>query len=178
MTDLIQAYEEYIDVAVPERVRAAQRAMLLHFTQGLELWQAAARAMGVDPSVQNDLHTQERCLRIAMRWLDDPGIEKATDQIHRVANATLRMLRMQAMMVLGRTMHRGSEHVQHRTAVDVLKATEHLGEMEGSIPVGGESVGEAPAPANPRLKIGSEAARLRLRALTKKRLEGGKPGGD
>lgn len=119
----IGPFETYEIENPGDRIRTAQRITLLYLSHGDELWVAVAKAIGLDPSLTSQAD-ELRCTRLGMRWMEDPEIERITDQLHRAATAGLRLLRMRAVQRMGRTLASTDEKVSYRAAKDILQYTE------------------------------------------------------
>lgn len=150
--------------------------MLLYLTAGDEIWEAVAKAVGLEPALDCGSREEQYCLQLGMIWLQDPEIEALTEQIQRVATASMRVLRLRAVRVMGKFLSSPIESVKYRAAKDILKNTDPDIERlrEGGAKLGRPAKSdELPAPG-PRAMIGgAERERQKLRALSKKTVEGG-----
>lgn len=158
-------------------VRQAQRLMLLFLTAGDEIWEATAKAIGLEPSTDCGAREEQACLQLGMLWLQDPQIEALTEQIQRVATASMRVLRLRAVRVLGKFLASPIESQRYKAARDILKNTDPDIERlrAAAAGMGRVTPGDNPPSPGPRAVNGSaERERQKLRMVTKKALEGGK----
>jgi hypothetical protein len=170
MADL-KRFEIYSVEEVPAHVRDAQRALLLYLTSGEEIWVATARAVGLDPVLECDSSTEARLTTLGMRWLQDPEIEALTDQIQRVATASMRLLRLRAVREMGKFLSSPIEGMRYKAARDILKSTDpDIERLRG--------VGKHSAPTHPETgprtqRVAEEHERMKLRRMAKKAITGG-----
>lgn len=168
----VREYEIDLDGPVPPHVRNAQRVMLLYLNKGDEIWVAVARSIGLDPALDVDFELENRCLRLGMQWLNDPEVERITEQLQRTATALLRLQRLRAVGVMGKFLDSPIENVRYRAARDTLKNTDpDLERLRGL--VAGKPGPESPPSVQAENQT-AEVRRLALREKTRKALEGGR----
>ncbi len=151
--------------------------MLLYLTAGDEIWQATAKAIGLEPATDCGTREEQWCLQLGMLWLQDPQIEALTEQIQRVATASMRVLRLRAVRVMGKFLSSPIESQAYKAARDILKNTDPdierlraAAATLGKNPNPGEP-GMANAPGPRAVQGGAERERQKLRMISKKAVE-------